>query len=222
MASMVTTAPLRSNSSSSSGMAVISLDLASVATWANVRRFATAQALTTCTAERPTVRRAELRLAVDRDRGQIGGARDDRRQPRTGHQRRDPGGEALLEGQRIDEAEDAAEGIVRGDTAGQGEEGLEPIDLRVGIVSDLHPIVGAAEDGASGDEEDLVEAVDAALFAAGVGQVREMINDRDGAGGRGRGGRVGVDSHGVDVPEALGLSSRSMVRKPPDRRPAGL
>ena len=50
--------------------------------------------------------------------------------------------------------------------------------LGVGVVGDLHPVVGAAEDGAGGDEDDLVEAVDSALFAAGVGEIGEVIEDR--------------------------------------------
>src|SRR4051812_44361080 len=40
--------PFRSSSASNSGIAVISFDLASVATCPKVRRFSTAQALTTC------------------------------------------------------------------------------------------------------------------------------------------------------------------------------
>ena len=74
---------------------------------------------------------------------------------------------------------------MRGDAAGQVEEGPEPVDLGVGIVGDLLPAIGAAKDGAGGDEDDLVESVDAALFAAGVGQVGEMIEDRGGVMVRG-------------------------------------
>ena len=99
------------------------------------------------------------------------------------------------------------------------EEGLEPVELGVGVVGDLHPGVGAAEDGAGGDEDDLVEAVDSPLFAAGIGQVGEMIEDRDRVAWPGGGGRVGADGHGVDVPEESGLSWRSMVQKPSDTRP---
>jgi hypothetical protein len=94
---------------------------------------------------------------------------------------------------------------VRGD-AGQGEGGLEPVDLGVGLVGDPSPALGAAGDGAGGDEADLVEPVDAARFAAGVGQVGEVIEDRDGVVVRRSGGRVGVDGQGADVPEAVGLS----------------
>ena len=45
---MVTVAPFKSSSSRSSGIAVISLDLASVATWPNVNRASQAQADTKC------------------------------------------------------------------------------------------------------------------------------------------------------------------------------
>jgi hypothetical protein len=93
------------------------------------------------------------------------------------HQRRHPGGEALLKGQRVEQAEDPSEGVVRGDAPGQFEEGPEPVALGVGIIGDLHPVVGAAEDGAGGDENDLVESVDSPLFAAGIGQVGEMIEE---------------------------------------------
>ena len=48
MASMVTKAPLTSSRSSRAGMAVISLDLASTATWPSDRFCAVAQALTRC------------------------------------------------------------------------------------------------------------------------------------------------------------------------------
>src|SRR5262249_19762884 len=118
--------------------------------------------------------------------------------------------------------EGGAEGSGGRDAAGQFEEGLEPIEFGAAVVGDLHPVVGPAEDGAGGDEDDLVEAVDPALFAAGIGQVGEMIDDGDGAVGRGSGGRVGLDGHGADVPEELGLSWRSMVQEAPDPRPAGL
>src|SRR6478609_7469588 len=98
MASMVTTAPFRSSSSSNSGMAVISSDLASVATCPKVKWFSTDQALTTWSA----------------DRCQFGRGRGDRSQSVSSHQRRDPGGEALLKGHRVEQAEDSSEGVVRG------------------------------------------------------------------------------------------------------------
>src|SRR5262245_46278262 len=50
MASMLTSAPLRSSISKSVGMAVISLLLPSTATWPNVRLASVAQALTRCNA----------------------------------------------------------------------------------------------------------------------------------------------------------------------------
>ena len=111
---------------------------------------------------------------------------------------------------------------MRGDATRQREDGLKPVELGVGIVGDRHPVVGAAEDGAGGDEDDLVEAVDPALLAAGIGEVGEMIEDRSRVVRRGGGGRVGCGDQGADVPEEAGLSWRSMVREASDPRPDGL
>src|SRR5439155_1150155 len=94
--------------------------------------------------------------------------------------------------------------------------------LGVGVGGDLHPGVGAAEHGAGGHEDELVESVDSPLFAAGIGQVRELVEDRGRVVGRGSGGRVRADGHGVDVPEEVELSWRSMVQKTSESRPAGL
>jgi hypothetical protein len=111
---------------------------------------------------------------------------------------------------------------MRGDATRQCEDGPKPVELGVGVVGDRHPGVGAAEDGAGGDEDDLVEAVDPPLFAAGIGEVGEMIEDRGRVVRRGGGGRVGCGDQGADVPEGAGLSRRSIVQEAPDPRPDGL
>ena len=75
MASMVTTAPLRSSIASKSGMAVISLDLASVATCPKVKWFTTAQAahdMQGRAADGFAPAAAALGLTVDGDRRQLG------------------------------------------------------------------------------------------------------------------------------------------------------
>ena len=97
-----------------------------------------------------------------------------------------------------------AEGIVRGHAAGQGEEGPQPVDFGVGVGGDLFPALGAAEDGADGHEEDLVELVDSSLFAAWIRQRGEMVEDKGRVVGRGEGGGVGDGGHGADVLEAVG------------------
>src|SRR5450759_3939888 len=55
----------------------------------------------------------------------------DERQAMPIHQRGDPIGETRLEGQRVEQAEDAAEGVMRWDAPWQGEKYLEPVDLRM-------------------------------------------------------------------------------------------
>ena len=188
MASMVTTAPLRSSSSSNSGMAVISLDLASVATCPKVRRFSTAQALTTCRAERPTVRRAEPRWALPSmaigvsSGGSVAIGVNPLRAISAVIQEEKHFWKASGSSRQKTRRKVSCEGM----PPGKVEEGLEPVELGVGVVGDLHPVVGAAEDGAGGDEDDLVEAVDSPLFAAGIGEVGEMVEDRGRVSGPGK------------------------------------
>ena len=130
-------------------------------------------------------RRAALGLTVDGDRVSSGGSAFYMGQYRSFHHFRHPGGEALLKGQRVEQAEDPSEGVVRGDAAGQLEEGLEPSRSWSGLK--LRPCTQSsapAEDGAGGDENDLVESVDSPLFASGIGQSRR--NDRGVRSGRGQ------------------------------------
>jgi hypothetical protein len=60
-----------------------------------------------------------------------------------------------------------------------------------------------------------------ALFAARVGQVVEVVEDRGRVTGPRGGGRVGCGGHGADVPEGAGLSWRPMVQEASDPRPDG-
>ena len=75
------------------------------------------------------------------------------------HQRRHPVREALLEGQGVEQAEDAAKRVVRRNTPRQGQEGLQPFELRFGVVRDLQPTIGPAQDATDGHEDDLVQLV---------------------------------------------------------------
>jgi hypothetical protein len=97
--------------------------------------------------------------------------------------------------------------------------------------------VAAAEDGASGDEDDLVEAMDPALFVTEIIEFGEVIEDRVRFGG----GGVEVQSRGTlmvqtslkvssypgdrwhkgaDIPEGVELSRRSMVQGTRNSPPA--
>jgi hypothetical protein len=61
---MVTVAPSRASRRRSAGIAVISLDLASVATWPSTRPLAVAQALTRCSASLPVRRSCDRRRVL--------------------------------------------------------------------------------------------------------------------------------------------------------------
>jgi hypothetical protein len=64
MASMLTMQPLSSKSSSSLGMAVISLDFSAVASCPSTRRLRQPQALTMCSADLPRRRSREPRAVL--------------------------------------------------------------------------------------------------------------------------------------------------------------
>ena len=71
---------------------------------------------------------------------------------------------------RVEQTEDAAEGVVRRDAPRQGQEGLEPVVLGLGVVGDLLPAIGPTQDGADGHEDDLVEQVDSSMVASRIGK----------------------------------------------------
>jgi hypothetical protein len=138
--------------------------------------------------------RTALGLSVDGDRPQFRPARGHGRQAVPGHERGHPVGETPLESHRVQEAEDAAERVVRGDTSREAEEGAQPVELRFGVIGDLLPAIGPAQDAADGHEDDLVESVDLPMFASRIGEECEMLEDR----GRvhGQGCCVAVGCHG--------------------------
>jgi len=74
----------------------------------------------------------------------------------------------------IDHSEETAEGIVGRDTVGQFKEFFEPCDFGVAELSDLCPAVGAADDGAKRNHQDVVEAV-ASVVTSGMLDAVEMF-----------------------------------------------
>src|SRR5206468_3846495 len=88
------------------------------------------------------------------------------------------GQEAALEGPRVEGGEDAVERVVRGDAVGQGQEPGEPGLLGVAELLDVVPAVGAGEDGAQGDGQDVRELVLLGAVDARVLQVGEVAGDR--------------------------------------------
>jgi hypothetical protein len=74
--------------------------------------------------------------------------------------RRSTRGEAFLERVGVQAGEDAAERVVAGHAAGQVQERGEPRALGAAELLDLDPPVGAADHGADGDDQDVVQLVD--------------------------------------------------------------
>jgi hypothetical protein len=114
MASSVTMQFVKDSVSSSAGIAVISFDLPSTSRWPALLAGADQM-------QRPLglAERAAQRLAVNRHDLPVEGF----------GKGLGPGAEAGLEGVRVDQPEDAPEGVVRGNAVGQGQEG-QPSLLR--------------------------------------------------------------------------------------------
>ena len=94
----------------------------------------------------------------------------------VGH-RLGPGHEALLELLRVQPGEDVAEGVVGRDAVGQFQEGLEPFQLALAEQFDVDPGVGAADDGADGNGNDVQQLVPLAAVDPGVLQRLEIIHN---------------------------------------------
>jgi hypothetical protein len=78
-----------------------------------------------------------------------------------------PSSKERLKAFGIDSCEETAEGVVGRDTVWQFEEVFEPCAFGAAELGDLCPGVGAADDGAKRDQEDVVEAV-ASVVTSGV------------------------------------------------------
>src|SRR3954447_3964672 len=94
-------------------------------------------------------------------------------------QGRDPSGEASLERLRVQQAEDAAEGVVRGDAVGQTEMAGQPVAFGVAVRLHGGPGLGPGDDGTEGDADDIEEFMESRAFAARVDQVGEMMLQGD-------------------------------------------
>jgi len=97
------------------------------------------------------VERAAHRLAVDRHLPRRGLLRAERRLH--------PAQEAALERVGVDQHEDPAEGVVRGDAVRQGQELGQPGTLAAAVVGDVLEALGLAEHGADRDHQDVEQPV---------------------------------------------------------------
>jgi hypothetical protein len=99
--------------------------------------------------ERPELGRARTtqRFAVD---GRV-------LDPQSLLDRLHPVPEADLERLRLEPVEDALEGVMRGDAVGQLQETLQPVATLAAERLDVLPVLGAGDDGAEGDDEDVLQ-----------------------------------------------------------------
>ena len=81
-----------------------------------------------------------------------------------------PAHEGLQEALRVERGEEALESVVAGDAVGQFKEGAQPRLL--GVAEEFHVLeaLGSAEQGADGDEQDVLELVEAGALDAWIGQ----------------------------------------------------
>src|SRR5262245_16464871 len=152
MAAIVTKAPLRSNSSSSRGMAAISLDLPSTATWPRLSPAWVAQTLTRWSMPRPRACEPDEHKALP----SMAMWSMPRADADAGGQ---PAPQAEVQAARGQRGEDALEGAARGDAVGQVQEGREPAGALRGEGDDLGPVVGPGDGGAQGDGDDAEQRV---------------------------------------------------------------
>src|SRR3954447_4001825 len=81
-----------------------------------------------------------------------------------------PSAEADLEGIRVDQHEDAPEGVVRGNAMGQGQEGLQPAQLVAAVERDVVPALGARDHRAHRNDQDINQPM---LDLAGTSRIRK-------------------------------------------------
>src|SRR6516162_3032290 len=167
MASMVTTAPARSSRRSNSGMAVISFDLPSTACWPRSRWFSLAQALIRCSAPFPPAPSKERRKVLP----SMATRRPSVASTRTPTQLRKPRRKAA--GSR--------RAKTRLKVSWAGMPLARPRKVRsqgrfvTPVLLDINPGIGAGDDGADGEGDDVPEAVQAAVLAAEVLEVGEAV-----------------------------------------------
>src|SRR5205823_13787349 len=99
-----------------------------------------------------------------------------------------------LKGNGVQTVEETLEGIMRRDAVGQGQGASQPRLPALRPGNDFRPGIGATQDGADGDHDDVQEQVQTPMGTARVFQLADVSLEGEGkrarAGGkRGRGGR---------------------------------
>lgn len=80
-----------------------------------------------------------------------------------------------LQGLGLETIEEAIEGVVRGNAVGQFQEALQPVPTLVPEGFDVGSGVGAGDDGADGDGEDVAQEMTFAAVDAGVFETANVL-----------------------------------------------
>src|SRR5262245_42346487 len=86
--------------------------------------------------------------------------------------------ETRLERLGPEAVEDALEGVMRRDAVGQRQEAPQPACALTAECLDLLPVLGAGDDGAQSDDEDILQAVEPPVAPPRVFQLAEVPGDR--------------------------------------------
>src|SRR5262249_39642684 len=145
------------------------------------------------------VETAAERLAVDGDHLAVGDLL----------QAGDPTEQALLKLGGLEGGENGVDTVVRGDAGAQVQEARQPVALGPGEAGDGDEVIGATNDGADGDDDDIDQGI-SPFAAPGLGQGGEVILHTSGQAS----GHC-PDSWGTRLPQpSLGLSKRRKSRPP--------
>src|SRR4029079_3555546 len=90
----------------------------------------------------------------------------------------DPTEETVDEVVGVEQGEDPADGVVRGDAVGQSHELLEPGPLGVAKLLHGDEVIGPAEHGTDGEEQDIDESMALAAFDAWILKGGKMVRER--------------------------------------------
>ena len=82
--------------------------------------------------------------------------------------------EAGLECPGVEAVEDALEGVVRRDAVGQGQEAAQPVAALAAEGLDLLPVLGTGDDRAQGDDDDVLQRMQAAVNSSRVLELGEV------------------------------------------------
>src|SRR5205814_6413128 len=122
--------------------------------------------------------------------------------------RRDPGTETALKGNGVQTVEETLEGIVRWDAVGQSEEASQPRLPTLGPGNDFRPGIGATQDGADGDHDDVQEQVQTPMGTARVFQLAEVSFEGEGQRDR-AGGKCRHGGHRHDSPPSRAIAKEN-------------